>query len=87
MKRTYEEAYKKGDEEFTQWLERKGLDYWAMDDYEWHELVEPLAWNAYYNDNYKIPSIEFGLYVIAEVYGEDMARKYYEECMENEAVA
>lgn len=87
MKLTYEEAYSIGDEQFAKWLERKGYDYWAMDDYEWNELVEPLAWNAYYNGNYRIPSIEFGLYVIAEVYGEEMAREYYNEYMENEDVA
>ena len=39
----------------------------------WTQVMEDLAWNAFYNDNYKIRTLAEGYFLIVEVYTEDTA--------------
>ena len=50
--------------------------YLHLSDEEWDKLKKDLAWNAYYNDNYKVESIAEGYFLIVEVYGIEMANDY-----------
>ena len=56
--------------------------YGHLSETDYHEELEDKAWNAYYNDMYKVDTVEEGYYLISEVYSVDLANQFLTECIE-----
>ena len=78
MKIRYMDTYKEGEKQFS---ERTYINLDNLDD-----NLEDLAWNAYYNDKYKIKSDAEGYFVITEYYGIDEGNKWMLEQMTSNEV-
>ena len=61
--------------------------YINLEEDEYKEVMEDMAWNAFYNDNHKVNSIAEGYFLISEVYGDKEANKYLMENTTIERVA
>jgi len=73
------EAYSRGCEDYYKYYEND-LHHRIYDQDEFeeanNELMDDLAWNAWYNDSYRVPTAEMGYYLIAEMMDLDTANQY-----------
>ena len=71
-------AYSIGNKQFDEWLTRY-FDTWYMTDRQYSQILDELAYRALECDNWCIPSLEFGYFVIVETYDEETADIYWNE--------
>ena len=70
-KEIYSAGSQQFDEKYTDIIRR-------MNDEEYSEFMEDMAWRAVYNDNYMIDTDELGYFFVVEYYGIEEANEYLE---------